>query len=274
MTKINTLAIAAIAMMISVTVWGDSNAQSIEVGKLPKITSISTHDGKVQQYFAATNGGLYSSNDRGLTWTISAGKGLPATMVSEPTSGNLYAFVVGQGLLRFDKDNNQWHLVNNKFGSQVLLQLSAESGNPNKLIGLNQFGKLIVSENSGVDWHSIKGSYIASSEAEKRGQSLFQTSCQACHGIEGVGETFTMQALTDKAYIRAPAMNDSEHAWHHTDEALVKTILEGSPRTERMMAWNKAGLTEQNARDLVAYIKSLWTQRELDCQGPKHMECM
>lgn len=29
-----------------------------------------------------------------------------------------------------------------------------------------------------------------------------------------------------------------------------------------------------DARDLVAYIKSLWTPRELDCQGPKHMECM
>jgi len=82
-----------------------------------------------------------------------------------------------------------------------------------------------------------------------------------------------MQALTDKDYIRAPAMNDSEHAWHHTDEALQKTILEGSPRTDRMMPWKKAGLNEANAQDLIAYIKSLWTQRELDCQGPKHMSC-
>ena len=30
----------------------------------------------------------------------------------------------------------------------------------------------------------------------------------------------------------------------------------------------------EDAHDLVAYIKSLWTQRELDCQGPKHMQCM
>jgi hypothetical protein len=41
-----------------------------------------------------------------------------------------------------------------------------------------------------------------------------------------------------------------------------------------MAAWKNNGLSEQNAQDLVAYIKSLWTQRELDCQGPKHMQCM
>jgi len=72
----------------------------------------------------------------------------------------------------------------------------------------------------------------------------------------------------------APALDASAHAWHHTDEALVRTILDGSPRTQRMIAWKNKDLTEQNAQDLVAYITSLWTQRELDCQGPKHMQCM
>ena len=61
---------------------------------------------------------------------------------------------------------------------------------------------------------------------------------------------------------------------HHTDDALEKTILDGSPRTQRMAAWKNEGMTKQNVRDLIAYIKSLWTQRELDCQGPKHMQCM
>ncbi len=258
--------------LIMLTIPGFSYAEIAD--ELPKITSISIHDGKPQQYFAATNEGLYSSNDRGLTWTISGGKGLPATMVTQSTSGNLYAFVVGQGLLRLDNDSNQWLPVNNQFGSQVLLQLSAESENPDKLIALNQYGKLIVSENSGNDWHSIRGRYRAASQAEQRGQSLFSTYCQSCHGLDGVGEPYTKQALTDKDYIRAPAMNDSEHAWHHTDEALAKTILEESPRSPRMIAWKKAGLDQQNAQDLIAYIKSLWTQRELDCQGPKHMQCM
>ena len=261
-----------ILALTMLTNWGYSFAETAD--QIPKISSIALHHGQQQQLYAATNKGLYFSNDKGLTWATSGNSGLPATMVSEPIVGRLYAFVVGQGLLLLENDTRQWQSINNQFGSQVLIELSADPKNPDKLLALNQFGKLITSDNSGKDWHNIKGPYQTTSEAEARGLSLYQKSCQACHGINGVGETYTMQALTDKKYIRAPAMNDSEHAWHHTDEALVKTILEGSPRTDRMMAWQKAGLTEQNAKDLVTYIKSLWTQRELDCQGPKHMQCM
>lgn len=250
---------------------GLSNAETVD--KLPKISSMAIHNGEVKQYFAATQSGLYASSDNGQTWTFSGQQRLPATMLSAVTEGALYAFVVGQGLLLLDNKTNQWLVVSNKFGAQVLVQLSADPENPNRLIALNQFGKLIVSDNSGKDWHSIKGAYKAGNETVARGQVLFQQFCQSCHGIDGVGETYTKQALTDKDYIRAPAMNDSEHAWHHTDEALQKTILEGSPRTERMMAWKKAGLNEANTQDLIAYLKSLWTQRELDCQGPKHMNC-
>lgn len=250
------------------------NAQSVKVDKLPKVSSFVVHQGLVEQYFAATASGVYVSNNSGLTWTPSGDARLPATMLSEPTRGNLYAFIVGKGLLRLDNSSNQWKLVNNQFGSQVLVEMSAKPGKPDTFIAVNQFGKIMVSEDSGANWHSIKGPYKPTSEAEKRGLSLYKQNCVSCHGIDGVGETYTVQALTDNKYIRAPAMNDSEHAWHHTDEAIIKTILEGSPREPRMMAWKNAGLTKQNAQDLVAYIKSLWTQRELDCQGPKHMNCM
>jgi len=199
---------------------------------------------------------------------------MPATLITETSHGELYAFILGEGLMKYDDASRQWQLVNNKFGSQILINLSGDSSSPEKLVALNQYRKLIVSENAGRDWYSIKGKYKATSEREKRGQSLFIEKCQSCHGIDGVGETYNIQSLTDKNYIRAPALNASEHAWHHTDEALAKTILEGSARTGRMKAWGKEGVTDQNAGDLVAYVKSLWTQRELDCQGPKHMQCM
>ncbi len=241
-------------------------------GKVPKITGIAVHQGQTQQYFAATNKGLYTSTD-GLSWTIAGYQELPATLVSETTAGTLYAFVVGKGLLRLEKGKSQWELVNNQFGAQYLLELSADPGNPEKLIALNQYGKLIVSNNSGKDWNKIKGPYKTSSEAEARGLALFRDNCQSCHGIDGVGETYNMQALTDKDYLRAPALNDSEHAWHHTDEGLTGTILNGSPREPRMIAWKDNGLTEENTQDVISYMKSLWTQRERDCQGPKHQDC-
>ena len=96
-----------------------SNAQGIKVDKLPKVSSIAIHKSGVERYFAATEAGIYTSIDSGLTWTTSGDARLPATMVSEPTRGTLYAFVVGKGLLRLDNNSNQWQLVNNQFGAQV-----------------------------------------------------------------------------------------------------------------------------------------------------------
>jgi mono/diheme cytochrome c family protein len=195
-------------------------------------------------------------------------------MVSTTPQGAVYAFVVTKGLLQLKTDTNQWTVISNEFGSQLLRQLSTTSWTPARLVALNQYGKFLVSENHGNDWQNLKGPYKAASPAEQRGQNLYIQKCQSCHGKDGVGENYSIQALTDKKYLMAPAMDASAHAWHHTDEALVKTILEGSPRTQRMIAWKNKDLSEQNAQDLVAYIKSLWTQRELDCQGPKHMQCM
>jgi len=109
--------------------------------------------------------------------------------------------------------------------------------------------------------------------AAKRGAVLYRQHCISCHGDRGIGGATVPPLIRQPDYYRAPALNDSEHAWHHSDENLTKTILDGSPRTSRMPAW-KHTLKKTDARDLVDYIKSLWGQRALDCQGPKHMSCM
>jgi mono/diheme cytochrome c family protein len=246
------------------------NAQTVSSDKLAKINAVANHSGVI---YAATNGGLYQSNDSANSWTVALSPGLPATIIAETGQAGLFAFIVGKGLHKLD-DKQQWKLVNNQLGSQVLMSISADAAAPSQLVGLNQYGKLIVSEDGGKNWHGITGLRAPKTPEETRGKALFDTYCQVCHGIEGVGETYTLQSLTDQKYLMAPALDTSAHAWHHTDDALVETILNGSSRPSRMPAWKKQGLNEQNARDLVAYIKSLWTQRELDCQGPKHMQCM
>jgi mono/diheme cytochrome c family protein len=107
-----------------------------------------------------------------------------------------------------------------------------------------------------------------------RGETLYQVNCQSCHGLRGVGENHSPRTLRDRRYRRAPALDDSTHAWHHNDDALVKTILEGSPREPRMAAF-KDVLAREDAVDIVAYMKSLWGPRALACQGARHMakEC-
>lgn len=105
-----------------------------------------------------------------------------------------------------------------------------------------------------------------------RGKQLYETYCASCHGVNGVGERPDDIYAMDEYGFVAPPMDDTGHAWHHTDEDLVEMILEGSPRNPRMIGW-KSVLSREDAEDLVEYIKSLWSPyiRE-NCQGPKHMK--
>ncbi len=107
-----------------------------------------------------------------------------------------------------------------------------------------------------------------------RGEEIYNTYCVACHGVQGVGENPEDIYAMDEYGFVAPPMDDTGHAWHHTDEQLIRMTLEGSPRNPRMAAW-KHVLTQEDAEDVVEYIKSLWSPyiRE-NCQGPRHMECM
>jgi len=109
-------------------------------------------------------------------------------------------------------------------------------------------------------------------QAAARGAKLYKQYCESCHREGGVGEPVYPWHRGKPDYFPAPALNDSQHAWHHSDEDLVKIILTGSPRTSRMAAWKNV-LSENDARNLVAYIKSLWSPRALACQGPRHMSC-
>ena len=110
-------------------------------------------------------------------------------------------------------------------------------------------------------------------QAVARGGILYGQYCESCHGKNGIGEPPIPWSIRLPGYYVAPALDDSQHAWHHSDEDLARVILEGSPRTPRMPAW-KTALSTQGAIDIVAYMKSLWGARALECQGPKHMSCM
>ena len=72
----------------------------------------------------------------------------------------------------------------------------------------------------------------------------------------------------------APALDSNGHAWHHEDDQLVSMILDKPVADSRMPAWRGA-LSREDALDLVAYIKALWSPYiRANCQGAKHMQCM
>jgi mono/diheme cytochrome c family protein len=110
-------------------------------------------------------------------------------------------------------------------------------------------------------------------KAVARGAKLYEKHCQGCHQKKGVGETPIPWSIRRPGYLTAMPLNETSHAWHHGDEQLVRIILEGLRKTERMPAL-KGIISEKEAYDIVSYIKSLWSARIIDCQGPKHMSCM
>ncbi len=260
------------ALFLLLAQWATAEPLALEA--VPKIQAVALHGNDHTRLFGATGEGLYVSKDGGLHWQLAYPFRLPATMVAEAPDGTLWAFVAGKGLLKMQGDALLWTPVSNGFGAQVLTSLSVSKKDPQEMAALTQFGKLFKSSDGGKHWHKLELEGKRLGEAARRGKALYAEKCQSCHGTEGVGESYSVQSFREKGYIMAPPLDDSAHAWHHTDEALVKTILEGTSRPSRMPAWRTQGMDEQQAGDLVAYIKSLWGKRALECQGPKHMQCM
>ena len=107
-----------------------------------------------------------------------------------------------------------------------------------------------------------------------RGEQLYNSHCISCHKQGGVGEPTVPPSIRRVDLIEAMPLNETSHAWHHGDEQLINMILDGTSRSRtRMPVWRSI-LSEQDAADLVAYMKSMWSSRIISCQGPKHMSCM
>ncbi|ROR34785.1 c-type cytochrome [Inmirania thermothiophila] len=240
-----------------------------QVGRAPEeILSLAfSPDGR--RLYAAAGGGLLVSRDGGRGWTPLTSGDEPGSLVAVRPDGTVYAFLLGKGLVRGRDPGTGWQVLVPDFGAHVPLALTADADGG--LYLLTHLGRILVSTDGGASWRRWGLPAAAPAEAARRGQRLYEARCRACHGRDGLGEPLTVEKLAVRDYRFAPPLDDALHAWHHTDEDLVRTILDGVPGG-RMPAW-RGVLDEAQARDLVAYIKSLWGPRARACQGPRHMRC-
>ena len=102
-------------------------------------------------------------------------------------------------------------------------------------------------------------------EAVVRGKALYAVHCIKCHQKDGVGETPIPWSIRRIGDIPAMPLNETSHAWHHGDEQLASVILNSLGKDHRMPAFKNVLLAEQ-AFDIVAYMKSLWSPRIIACQ--------
>jgi photosystem II stability/assembly factor-like uncharacterized protein len=244
------------------------------IGKLPKDTfdlAASTHD--PDKVYAAARGGLYVSKNGGQTWSPATMQRRPATMVHVAGDGQVYAFIYGVGLLAGDDEGLDWELRSDRFADRYLTDMASAPSDPEVLHVVSDTGGIVTSRDGGRSWVSYAGHDWESQERIDAGVRLYGRLCQSCHGVKGVGERPADPNARDEYGFVAPALDDSAHGWHHSDDNLVQIILNGSPRNPRMMPF-KDFVNEHDARDLIAYIKSLWSFRSLACQGARHMRCM
>lgn len=91
----------------------------------------------------------------------------------------------------------------------------------------------------------------------RRGKTLYQKYCAACHGANGEGGhgTGVTMSRPRELPILAPALNNPGFLAAATDAMIKATLMKGRRGTP-MVSFLKKGLTEQDINDIVAYVRS------------------
>lgn len=87
------------------------------------------------------------------------------------------------------------------------------------------------------------------------GQEVFGRVCAECHGEKAEGH----------AYPPAPALDGSEHTWHHPDVQIREWIRNGKFGPVPMPASGNR-VTEAEIDAVITYIKSLWSEEQRSFQ--------
>ena len=90
-----------------------------------------------------------------------------------------------------------------------------------------------------------------------RGQKLFQLNCAVCHGKHGQGAP-NWRKPDENGKNPAPPLNGTGHTWHHSTDALVNVIRNGTAKIGgNMPAW-KDKLTNDEIRLILIWITAQW----------------
>ncbi len=91
-----------------------------------------------------------------------------------------------------------------------------------------------------------------------RGEKVFKNNCAVCHGESGQGLAEDWRKpLADDTY-PPPPLNGTAHTWHHSMEALRRTIdMGGIPLGGTMPSFQER-LSEREKKAVLAHIMSLW----------------
>jgi photosystem II stability/assembly factor-like uncharacterized protein len=116
---------------------------------------IAASTARTGRVYLATGSGLFVTDDEGATWTVafSGDKPRPATMVATVADGTVYAHIHGHGLVHRQDPDGPWSMVAPADGFDgALIHLALDPGNPQHLVAVTQFMKILTSRDAGRTW--------------------------------------------------------------------------------------------------------------------------
>lgn len=110
--------------------------------------------------YAATQQGLLGSADSGKSWKSAYASRQPVTMVHATSGGELYAFVVGTGLIHADEQDLNWKIAGGGFSGQYVLHLAVAPANLRRLYAVtfnpaDRSQSLLTSADGGENWAAL-----------------------------------------------------------------------------------------------------------------------
>ena len=104
------------------------------------------------------------------------------------------------------------------------------------------------------------------------GRTIYAAHCASCHGRDLEGQP-GWRARLPTGRMPAPPHDASGHTWHHPDDVLFGITKfgvgppYGPPGYQSDMPAFGSTLADADIWNVIAYIKSRWSQRELDAQA-------
>lgn len=110
------------------------------------------------------------------------------------------------------------------------------------------------------------------------GAQLYQNHCASCHGVNLEGQP-NWRDFKEDGSLPAPPHDETGHTWHHDTTMLFDyTKLGGQEALRRVGVKNYTSgmpafdgiLTDQDIWDILAYIRSTWSQEIQDLHATRH----
>lgn len=99
-----------------------------------------------------------------------------------------------------------------------------------------------------------------------RGEAVYQQFCAACHGANLEGQPDWQSPLPDGSF-RAPPHDSTGHTWHHSDQAILQIIAQGSnPAFGGTMQGFAEVIDVQDGLAVLEFIKSSWGPEQREFQ--------